>query len=310
MLRLIMALVDSDKIRQAYIARNDISNERIVLDNQKSTKKRATTVWELIADKWNDIEFEPETEVFDELHSEYSRPIKIPHNKVCLLSLATPDKVQEKISTMNVLLQRLIRNWERSGQGDGGIDVVNDGDELFDHEESQFRQLKDHSRGALNTRTAFIGTNQPYLLYFWQMLDKYQLLSASFSELSSKISSKNGGEGVPSAINSYNQVDSFDNASSMASSSKKSTPSSTKSTPKDSSSSVKKSKRSHRKKPPTSVDGSFSKSLERLAQSNIIASRMDMSATLWTNILSLESEHRGLDMALMDDPPPKEEGKA
>jgi hypothetical protein len=152
----------------------DISNERIVLDNQKSTEKRAK---ELVADKWNDIEFEPETEVLDELHSNYSLPIKISHNKVALLSLATPDKVQEKI-------------WERSGQGDGGIDVLNDGDELFDYKESQFGQLKDCSRGALNTRAAFLGTNQPYLLYFWQMLDKYQLLSASFSELSSKISQR------------------------------------------------------------------------------------------------------------------------
>ena len=70
---------------------------------------------------------------------------------------------------------------------------------------------------------------------------------------------------MPSAINSYDQDDSFDDASSMASSSKKSTT-------KDSSSSVKKLKRSHHKKTPTSVDGSFSKSLERLAQSNIIAS--------------------------------------
>ncbi len=114
MLRLIMALVDSDEIRHAYTKRNDISNERIVLDNQKSVEKRARTVWELLADKWNDIEFEPESEVFEELHSEYSRTIKIPHHKVALLSLATPDKVQEKISTMNVLLQHLIRNWERS----------------------------------------------------------------------------------------------------------------------------------------------------------------------------------------------------
>jgi hypothetical protein len=60
----------------------------------------------------------------------------------------------------------------------------------------------------------------------------------------------------------------------------------------------------------TALDGgSFSKSLEQLAQSNIIASRNDMSATLWTNILSLESEHRGLDMALMDDPNPKKKAK-
>jgi hypothetical protein len=63
MLRLIMALVDSDKIRHAYTKRNNISNERIVLDNQKSLEKRSRTVWEFVADKWNDIKFEPETEV-------------------------------------------------------------------------------------------------------------------------------------------------------------------------------------------------------------------------------------------------------
>ncbi len=81
--------------------------------------------------------------------------------------------------------------------------------------------------------------------------------------------------------------------------------SSHKTTRKDSSSSEKKLKCSYGKNPPTSVDANanFSKGLERLAQSNIIASRMDMSATLRTNILSLENEHRGLDMALMDDPP-------
>ena len=119
--------------------------------------------------------------------------------------------------------------------------MVHEGDELFDQEESQFGQLKDCSRGALNTRAAFLGTNQPYLLYFWQMLDKYQLLTTSFNELSSKISSKNGGEGVPMVINSSNQFDSFEDASSMESSSKKSTT-------KDSSSSVKISKCSHCKK--------------------------------------------------------------
>ncbi len=44
------------------------------------------------------------------------------------LSPATPDKVQEKFSTMNVNLVRIVQYWERSGQGDGGIDVENDGD--------------------------------------------------------------------------------------------------------------------------------------------------------------------------------------
>ena len=54
MLRLIMALVDSDEMRRAYMCRNDISNARIVMDNQKSTEKRATTVWELLATKSGD----------------------------------------------------------------------------------------------------------------------------------------------------------------------------------------------------------------------------------------------------------------
>ena len=54
MLRLIMALVDSDEMRRAYMCQNNISNARIVMDNQNSTEKRATTVWELLATKSSD----------------------------------------------------------------------------------------------------------------------------------------------------------------------------------------------------------------------------------------------------------------
>jgi len=188
--------------------------------------------------------------------------------------------------------------------------VINDGDELVDHE---FGQLTNRSRGALHTRAAFLGTNQPYLLYFWEMLNKYQLLSTSFSELSSKMSSKNGGNGVPFAINGYGKdvdsdIDEIDFSDVLSSSIEAS---SQKSKRNDSSSATKKSKHSSRKNHTSSVDrnANFSLGLERLAQSNIISSRMDMSATLWTNILSLESELRGLDMALMDDPPPRKKAK-
>jgi hypothetical protein len=139
----------------------------------------------------------------------------------------------------------------QGGQGDGGIDVINNVDELVDHE---FGQLTNCCHGALHTRAAFLGTNQPYLLYFWEMLNKYQLLSTSFSELSSKISLKNGGKGVPSVINSYGEdvdsdIDEID-FSGVASSSIEA--SSQKSTRKDSSSYTKKSKHSSCKKPHTS----------------------------------------------------------
>jgi hypothetical protein len=54
MLRLIMALVDLDKMRHAHMSWNDISNSRTTIDDQKSIKKRVTTVWELLVAEWND----------------------------------------------------------------------------------------------------------------------------------------------------------------------------------------------------------------------------------------------------------------
>ncbi len=44
------------------------------------------------------------------------------------------------------------------------FDLGDDVEETF--EESHFGQLKNRSCGALNTRATFLGTNQPYHLYF------------------------------------------------------------------------------------------------------------------------------------------------
>jgi hypothetical protein len=299
MLRLIMALVDSDEMRRAYMSRNNISNARIVMDNQKSTKKRATTVWELLATKWNSPDFAPETEVVEDLHTDFSNPIYIPHRLVSKLTPATPDKVQEKFSTMNVHLIRIIRNWERSGQGDGGIDVDNEGDEVSKH-----GGLNNRSRGALGTRSGFLGTNQPYLLYLWEMLNKYQLLSTSFNELDKNVSSKNGGNGVPSVINN-NRIDDNDDCFDFDGTGDSDTLSSTN----VSSRKGRKGKLSSKKSSVTTPIRDFSGSMDRLAESNIVASKMDMSSTLGTNILMLEAEYRALDMALVDDPPQRKKTK-
>ncbi len=110
MLRLIMALVHSDDTRSAYLKRNDTSMEWIALDNQKSVAKRAATIWELLASLWNDPEFSPVTEHVEDLHSEFTYPISIPHGRVSTLTPATPDKVQEIFSIMTVTLQRIIQN--------------------------------------------------------------------------------------------------------------------------------------------------------------------------------------------------------
>ncbi|MBZ5782347.1 hypothetical protein, partial [Klebsiella aerogenes] len=77
-----------------------------------------------------------------------------------------------------------------------------------DHEDQhEFGSLANRLHGALDRRVAFLGNSQPYLLYFWEIIDKYQLLLTAFSELNQKMSAKNGGEGVPLAINSWLNFD-------------------------------------------------------------------------------------------------------
>jgi hypothetical protein len=59
----------------------------------------------------------------------------------------------------------------------------------------------------------------------------------------------------------------------------------------------------------TSNNSDFSQGLEQLAQSNIIAARMDLGSSICTNILSLEAELWGYNMALIDDPHPRKKAK-
>jgi hypothetical protein len=205
---------------------------------------------------------------------------------------------------MTVTLQRIIHKWTLSGQGDGGVDV-NNGD--VDHKDQhEFGSFANRPCGALDSRAAFLGNSQPYLLYFWEILDKYQLLSTAFSELNQKMSAKNGGEGVPMAINSswlnfdcdkIEEWEFSDTCSSVASSARKKSSQNQSSTARLLSS-KKKAKYDN-----------FAEGLHRLADSNIIAARMDYGSSIHTNILPLQAEIRGYDMALTNDSNPRKKSK-
>ena len=71
----------------------------------------------------------------------------------------------------------------------------------------EFGLLQHWSRGALESRSSFLNNSQPYLLYLWEILDKYQLLTTSFSALSKKVSSTNGSKGVKSVFRGDDNTD-------------------------------------------------------------------------------------------------------
>jgi hypothetical protein len=133
----------------------------------------------MLADKWNDPLFMPETEELDDLHSDFVLSQLLSFTQAENMAAATAEKCQGKLSSMIVELTRIIGNWEKSGQGDGGTlqDDTESEQEDGDHEQTtfEFGALSGRRQGALDQRRMFFKQGQSYLLYLWHMLDKHGL---------------------------------------------------------------------------------------------------------------------------------------
>jgi hypothetical protein len=215
-LRLIMCLVVDDRIRNAYLHRGDAMS-RTELDSRNSDEVREATVFEMIADKWNDVSFTPTVPV-STVHDDFRREIVITHDKVQSfltrtftftnhpslqvkhLIPATAIKVKNYLSSMRADLSRMIKNWELSGQGDGSL--INDvGDDDPSPEDDglslpgaantpttpsakpSFGQLENRTSAAMDSRANFLNGKPSYLLMFWELADKHQLLASTLQRL-------------------------------------------------------------------------------------------------------------------------------
>jgi hypothetical protein len=188
-LRLIHTLDDTE-IWLAYMDRHNLSNKHIVLDNAKSVEKREMTVWQKMANVWNDESFAPLTMWLSPqltTHFVDSRVLSFDSD----LTATTPEKCAHKFATMTVELQRMISRWSLSGKGDEDLDGYNAGED----EEDVLGSLTCCSQGALNSRANFWGTSQPYILYLWEYLNAHDLLKTSFQRLDPKVAAKKWREG-------------------------------------------------------------------------------------------------------------------
>jgi hypothetical protein len=209
MLRLIHCMIDFEYIRDRFVHRND-SMDRNTLENRNSTEKRDSTCWELMSDKWNDPEFNPHTIVFntegqcDELQQEKS----LDYSSVKHFAPATPEKCKVKMSEMMVALKRNIQRWESSGQGEGGN---NNDEEYIISTPHETGSLVNRSRHALANRSSFFRYSEMYLLYFWDVTEKFDLTRSCMQVLKEDIAAGDGGSGVPSVFdvddNSFDDCD-------------------------------------------------------------------------------------------------------
>jgi len=222
--------------------RNNLHKSRLFLENRKSQGKVPKSVWELIADKFNDPDFAPTTEPLQDgtVPLEYQTSEVIHHSLVAEMKPATPDKCKERFASMNVMLTRAITGWTQSGQGDGGKmyrkvrkmlgrqlrKTGNDEDEEEEEEESgeddddtdddssddgdNPADPGDKGGVELSEKTSFVNGKQLYILYLWQMVENYDLLRTSLQKINIKYC---GGDGanVPSVFDVLDDDDSSSN---------------------------------------------------------------------------------------------------
>ena len=173
-LRFIHAITDCSEIRIAYLKRNDpLTREQL---DSVNSPTRPKTAYEMIADKWNDPDFNPVTRVTKCHHADFTLPIDLCHSKVASLVPADATSIKNRLSTIRVTLLRIIEKWEQSGQGDGGMHEERDA--------STFGSLEGRSQEALDSRENFLGGSPSWCLYFWEAADMFQLLQATLQRLS------------------------------------------------------------------------------------------------------------------------------
>ncbi len=96
---------------------------------------------------------------------------------------------------MVLALNRIIKNWKRSGQGDGGFQDDTDDDNTY------YGTLAGCTQEALDNRANFIkDEKESYLLHFWELIDGHDLLVLAMQKLNDDVSTANGAAGVPTVV--------------------------------------------------------------------------------------------------------------
>jgi hypothetical protein len=173
-LRLILCLTEDD-IKPKFIRRGEALS-RTELDARNS-ETREPTVYEMIADRWNDPEFNPVLPSSN-AHSDFQSATDCSFSKVNCLQPATAVKITNYLSEMRSNLIRIITNWEQSGQGDSGL--------LPESTTTTTANgtLIGRTAAALDSRANFLLGKPSYLLILWEVADQHHILSSTLQRLS------------------------------------------------------------------------------------------------------------------------------
>ena len=140
-------------------------------------------------------------------HDDFAAPINCFHSEVAHLTPVTLHKVELILGVMHTKLVRIISNWERSGQGEGGHhgEEGNNIDRSFlprvprTQDDPECGVLTDCTDVALSRRQEFLGGAATYNLYFWEIADEHQLLATTIQKFKNGSGAEDGAD-VPLSL--------------------------------------------------------------------------------------------------------------
>jgi hypothetical protein len=192
-LRLIHCIID-DTIKAKFLRRNHAKTRQEI--DARNSPMRESTVYEDIAYLWNSDDFNPQS-FLTTCHESFTEHKDLSYSAINEFARANPRKVQDRISHMRKELLEIIKNWEASGQGDGGrISGYESESDVVAGDTVGFGELKNRPSCALDTRSAFLQSKPPYLLYFWELADEQGLLSSTLQRLDDSVGLADGGSSV------------------------------------------------------------------------------------------------------------------
>jgi hypothetical protein len=172
-----------DSVRLAYLEIHKAKN-RAELDGCNSSE-RPPDFFELAAELYNNQTFEPITSRYPSLHEDFAHPIILFGKDA---PYVTPQKIREKWSDVRGKLVIIDKNYEKSGIGSGNqMETDNDSGPI-----SSFTLMDN------NDHQNFLGNNKPHLLYFWQLLEEYDILDNTLAVIPPDISATS--ESVPETV--------------------------------------------------------------------------------------------------------------
>ena len=108
MLRLFHCIIEDD-IKPLFLRHNDACTRREL--DQWNSSERPETVYEVIAKRWNDVDFNPTMLVMD-CHDDFATAIDVRFESVKNMTPANANSIEHCLTSLRTNLIRVIQNWE------------------------------------------------------------------------------------------------------------------------------------------------------------------------------------------------------